>query len=635
MTRTRLTALAATLGVITGGLGYAQTRVASPTRAHVEFLASDTLEGREAGSPGERLAADYITAQLARIGAKPLPGRTDLLMPFEFTAGSRDAGSSIIISGDVTAGVSVAGPRAGERMFSEPTQVRSLSFSDDAEVTGPVVFAGYGLVVPESQNIGYDSYATLDVKDKIVVVLRYFPEDADQQTRAVLARYAGLRYKAMAARQRGALALLVVTGPRSPNAGELVPMTFDTAIAGSGIPAASISGVVADALFASAQVGSPADPTSQRRVDGPLSRAVLRDAQQELDSGNPHVAGFDLPGVTVTLKTAVTRLRRTAHNVLAYLPATTGTDAVEKPWVIIGAHYDHLGRGGKGNSLASQDEAKAIHHGADDNASGTAAVLAIAETLAPQPRQRHVLIALWSAEEIGLVGSNAFTTAPPVPLNQIAAYLNFDMVGRMQDNKLIVQATGTSPSWGRLLERANVTAGFNLIVQPDPYQPTDVATFNQASIASLAFFTGAHVDYHKPSDTAGKINFEDLDRVVTMAAAVVRSIADADQAPQFTKVDQPVSRGTVANLRVTTGTIPDYVTEAKGLLLGGVIGGGPAEQAGLTQGDVIVEIDGQTIANIYDYTYALELLRVNQPVKVIYVRNGERRETTLTPAARR
>ncbi len=624
MTRTRLTAVVAALGIISAGLGHAQTRTASPTpsptRAHVEFLASDALEGREAGSPGERLAADYITEQLARLGAGPLPDRTDLLMPFEFTAGSRDAGSSLVIRDDATAGSAVASLRTMERTFSEPTQVRSLSFSDDAEVIAPVVFAGYGLVVPESQNLGYDSYATLDVTDKIVVVLRYFPEDADRETRAALARYAGLRYKAMAARQRGALALLVVTGPRSPNAGELVPMTFDTAIAGSGIPAASISGAVADALFASARVGSPT----------PLS-----DLQQELDSGNPHVAGFDLPGVTLALKTAVVRERQTARNVLAYLPATTSVDAVEKPWIVIGAHYDHLGRGGKGNSLASRDEAKAIHHGADDNASGTAAVMAIAETLARQPRGRHVLIALWSAEEIGLVGSNAFTTAPPVPLDQVAAYVNFDMVGRMQDNKLIVQATGTSPSWGRLLERANVAAGFNLVVQPDPYQPTDVATFNQAEVASLAFFTGAHADYHKPSDTAGKINFEDLDRVVTMAAAIVRSIANTDQAPQFTKVDQPVSRGTVAGLRVTTGTIPDYATEAKGLLLGGVIGGGPAEQAGLTTGDIIVEIDGQTIANIYDYTYALELLRVNEPVKVIYLRDGERRDTTLTPAARR
>ncbi|MBF8301246.1 MAG: hypothetical protein HW394_1616 [Acidobacteria bacterium] len=632
MLRKKLSVCAVALVCAATAASHAQTTVPSPTQAHVEFLASDTLEGREAGSAGERLAGDYITAQLARVGARPLPGHADMFMPFEFTAGSRDGGSRVMISGS-----------AGERAFAERTQVQALSFSDDAEVTGPVVFAGYGLVVPESQNLGYDSYVTLDVKDKIVVVLRYFPEDADQQTRAVLARYADLRYKAMAARQRGARALLVVTGPRSPNAGELVPMTFDTAIAGSGIPAASVTGEVADALFASAKAGPSGDPTSQRGLDGPLSRTALRDAQQALDSGNPHVAGFELPGVTLTLKTTVVRERQTARNVLAYLPATlpptlsatTSIDAGEKPWVVIGAHYDHLGRGGKGNSLASRDEAKAIHHGADDNASGTAAVLAIAEGVARQPRRRHVLIALWSAEEIGLVGSNAFTAAPPIPLNQIAAYLNFDMVGRMQDNKLIVQATGTSPAWGRLLERANVAAGFDLVVQPDPYQPTDVATFNQAGIPSLAFFTGSHVDYHKPSDTSGKINFEDLDRVVTMAAAVVRSIADADQAPQFTKVDQPVSRGTVAGLRITTGTIPDYATEVNGLLLGGVTGAGPAEQAGLMKGDVIVEIAGQTIANIYDYTYALELLRVNQPVKVVYLRNGERRETTLTPAARR
>ena len=622
MTRMMLSAGACGLALAATTATHAQSSVASPTRAHVEFLASDALEGREAGSPGERRAADYITAELVRIGARPLPGRQDMLMPFDFTAGSRDGGSRVTISGDT------------ERVFGERTEVQALSFSDDAEVTGPVVFAGYGLVVPESQNIGYDSYTSLDVKDKIVVVLRYFPEDADQKTRAVLARYSALRYKAMAARQRGARALLVVTGPRSPNAGELVPMSFDTAIAGSGIPAASISGVVADALFASAKVGPPRDPAGQAQPGGSIRGSVLRDVQQELDSGNPHVAGFEFPGVRITLKTAVARERQTARSVLAYLPATQSVDAVEKPWVVIGAHYDHLGRGGKGNSLASREEAKEIHHGADDNASGTAAVLAIADTLSRQPRRRHVLVALWSAEEIGLVGSNAFIAAPPIPLGQIAAYLNFDMVGRMQDNKLIVQATGTSPAWGRVLERANVAAGFDLVVQADPYQPTDVATFNQAGIASLAFFTGSHADYHKPSDIAGKINFEDLDRVVSMAASVARSIADADQAPQFTKVDQPVSRGSVAGLRVTTGTIPDYATEVKGLLLGGVTGGGPAERAGLTKGDIIVEIAGQTIANIYDYTYALELLRVNQPVPVVYLRNGERRSTTLTPAAR-
>jgi C-terminal processing protease CtpA/Prc len=206
----------------------------------------------------------------------------------------------------------------------------------------------------------------------------------------------------------------------------------------------------------------------------------------------------------------------------------------------------------------------------------------------------------------------------------------------MQDNKLSVQAMGTSPSWARIIEQANVAAGFDLLLQQDPYQPTDVATFNQASVPSLSFFTGIHSDYHRPTDTADKIEYEDLDRIVDFAVAILRRISDLDQAPQFTKVDQPASVGAGrSGIRVFTGTIPDYSAEVKGLLLGGVVGGGPAEQAGLQKGDVIVEIAEQTIANIYDYTYAMDLLKIGQPAKVIYMRNGERRETTLTPAARK
>ncbi len=306
-----------------------------------------------------------------------------------------------------------------------------------------------------------------------------------------------------------------------------------------------------------------------------------------------------------------------------------------KPWVALGAHYDHLGRGGHGNSLAGKDEAGRIHYGADDNASGTAAVLAIAEMLSRQPRARHVLFGLWSAEEIGLIGSNAFVTAGGLAADQLAAYLNFDMVGRMVDNRLTVQATGTSPVWARILEQTNVAAGFDLILQPDPYQPTDVATFNQAGVPALSFFTSTHTDYHRPGDTADKINYEDLDRVAAFAAAIVRRIADTPEPPAFSKVEQQTTTAGRAGIRVFTGTIPDYATNVKGLLLGGVIGGGPAEQAGLQKGDVIVEIAGQTIANIYDYTYALELLKVGEPVTIVYLRGDLRRETTLTPGARK
>jgi Zn-dependent M28 family amino/carboxypeptidase len=599
--------------IVVIALGVGLHAQASKTRAHVETLASTRLEGRLAGSNGEKLASDYLVSQLQKMGAKPLPGQNDFRQPFEFTAGTRDGGSRITV--DVGSG---SQPGIVPRTFATQTDVRALSFSDNAEVSGDVIFAGYGIVVPESQDFGYDSYATLDVKDKIVLVLRYFPEDADQKTRAILSRYADLRYKAMAARQRGAKAMLVVTGPRSPNAGETIPMSFDTALAGSGIVGASISGAVANAIFA----GVP-DKT-------------LESAQKSLDSANPHVSGFTLPNVRVTAGAAVLRETRTGHNVVGYLPATTGASIATKPWVALGAHYDHLGHGEAGNTLAGKDEAGKIHFGADDNASGSAAVLAVGAALAGQPRRRNVLLAFWSGEELGLIGSNAFATTPPLPLDQLAAYLNFDMVGRMADNKLTVQATGTSPAWAKILEQTNIVAGFELLVQQDPYQPTDVATFNSASVPCLSFFTGTHADYHKPSDTADKIDYEDLDRIVDFAAAIARRLEDAADAPPFTKVDQPTqSGGGRAGTRVFTGTIPDYSTEAKGLLLSGVIGGGPAEEAGLQKGDVIIEIAGATIANIYDYTYALDLLKIGQPAKVIYMRAGERRETMITPGARK
>ena len=581
----------------------AQVATTSATRAHVQTLASETFGGREAGSDGERLAADYIAAQLQRIGARPLPGRRDMFQSFEFTAGSRDGGSSLTLG---------SSPGVTHRA----TDVRALSFSDDGSAQGDVVFAGYGIVVPESANFGYDSFAGLDVKDKIVLVLRYYPEDADAQTKAALLRYSDLRYKANAARQRGAKAMLVVAGPRSPNAGELVPLSFDTAIAGSGLPAASISARLATDLFQK-------------------SGRALADVQKELDSGNPHVAGFAL-GVQAQLTTRVVREKKAARNVVAYLPATGVTAGLQKPWVVVGAHYDHLGRGAGGNSLASREDAGRAHVGADDNASGTASVIALAEAMSKQPqRKRNLLIALWSAEEIGLIGSKAFVSTPPVPVSQIAAYVNFDMVGRMSGNRLAAQATGSSPVWGSLIERANVRAGFDIAIQPDPYQPTDVSSFNEAGVPSLNFTTGAHTDYHKPSDTADKINYEDLDRIVDLAAAITRQLLDLDAAPQFTKVEQSSQTPSRTGLRVFTGTVPDYTAEVKGLLLGGVVAGGPAEKAGLQKGDVIVEISGQSITNIYDYTFALELLKIDQPVKVVYTRGGKRIETTLTPTVRR
>ena len=573
----------------------------SSIQTTVETLAADAMDGRLTGTPGIQAAAEFVIAELEAIGAAPVPGSDGFRLPFQYTGSATDGGTSLTIGS------------GAERRWSDPASLRALSFSESGEVRGPLVFAGYGLVVPDTGGFSYDSYATIDVTDKIVVVLRYFPEDAEADLRAVLSRYSGLRYKALAARQRGAKGLLVVTGPRSPNAGALVPMTADTAIADSAITAASIAGPVADALFEL------------------VPDRTLEQAQLELDSGNPHVSGFEIPA-EVTLDARVVREEHTGYNVAGYLPPTTDVP-VEKPYLMLGAHYDHLGRGTE-SSLARADEAGDIHNGADDNASGVAAVLAAGAELAGLDRARGVILAFWSGEELGLLGSGDFVRSAPVPMDQIAAYVNFDMVGRMRDNALTVQAVGSSSVWPDLVEQVNGPFGFDLQLVTDPYLPTDVMSLNLAGVPSLALFTGSHEDYHRPTDDAGLINYPDLDRIARFGAAVAARLASEPAPPDFVKVEQTAQQGGQMAIRIYTGTIPDYGTEVNGLLLSGVMGGGPAERAGLREGDIIVELAGQSIANIYDYTYALDLLKVGEPAAVVFTRDGDRIAGELIPEAR-
>ena len=569
----------------------------------VRTLASDEFEGRLTGSDGIERAANFIIEQLKSIGAEPLPGQIDFRLPFNFTAGVSDGGTVVTIASKDTE------PQSWEGLV-----VQALSLSKTGTVTAPLVFAGYGLSVSEADGFSYDSYAALDVTDKIVLVLRYFPEDTDGNVREILSKYSGLRYKAFTARQHGAKGLIVVTGPRSPNAGELVPLTFDNASANSDIVAASVNGEFAESLIAR---------TGQS----------LNELQRSLDSGNPHVNGFTIPDVELTLSVTVNHDKRVGYNVVGYLPAPALSD-VSKPYIMLGAHYDHLGYGVNGNSLARKGEVGKIHNGADDNASGVAAVIAAGARLVNLERKRGIILSFWSGEEIGLLGSAKFVESSPLPIEQIAAYINFDMVGRLRQNKLSVQAVGSSSIWTDLVRELNKPLGFDIQFTSDPYLPTDVMSFNQAEVPSVAFFTGSHEDYHRPTDDSDTVNYQGLDRITELGTMVADRLSMRIEPPDFIKVDPVVRRAGQGPLRIFTGTIPDYQSEEDGLLLSGVVSGGPAEMAGLQGGDVIVELAGHTIVNIYDYTYALDLLKVESPASIIFVRDGKRIKSELVPQAR-
>ena len=263
-----------------------------------------------------------------------------------------------------------------------------------------------------------------------------------------------------------------------------------------------------------------------------------------------------------------------------------------------------------------------------------AAILAAGAQIVGADRQRGVILAFWSGEELGLLGSADFVKVAPVAMDQIAAYLNFDMVGRLTENRLSVQAVGSSSIWTDLVVELNEPFGFDLQFVDDPYLPTDVMSLNQAEVPSVAFFTGSHADYHRPTDDPDTINYDGLDRISALGAALAARLATRVDAPDFVTAEPLIQRGGQGPIRIFTGTIPDYASEADGLLLSGVVGGGPAQAAGLEGGDVIVELAGQTIANIYDYTYALDLLKVGEPAAVVFMRDGERIQVELIPEGR-
>jgi hypothetical protein len=323
------------------------------------------------------------------------------------------------------------------------------------------------------------------------------------------------------------------------------------------------------------------------------------------------------------LATTVKKRLTKTDNILGYLPG--GDPQVGNEVVVVGAHYDHLGRGGP-ESLSPKTEGE-IHHGADDNASGTAGILELAEAFAFQKNflKRSLLFMAFSGEEEGTLGSSFFVKNPTIPFEKIVAMVNMDMIGRMKDSTLIVQGAGTSPIWRELVGKANEGIGLKIKFTDDGYGPSDHSPFYAKEKPVLFFFSGTHTDYHKPSDTWEKINADGEELVLKLAYCTIDKIQALDTPLGYvrTKGDSVRMGGGSGELRAYLGTIPDYSEELVGVKLSGVREGSPAEKAGIQSGDVIVRFGEKAIRNIYDYTYALGAYKPGEKVEIGLLREGK------------
>lgn len=583
-------------------------------RAQVEFLASDEFEGRLTSSPGIRKAADYIVSQMKVHGLKPADKEGTFLNPMSFKFGvevEKDKNELVIIGKD-----------GKETSFVVGKDFSPLSFSVNNTVEADVVFGGYGLAVAGKLGEGYDSYAGLNCTNKFVLMLRYVPEDVSEERRQNLMRSAALQYKAKVAGTQGAKGVIIVAGPKSKNSNKLIPVNLDRGAASTGVVALSGTHKLANALLSA---GGKDD---------------LAKVQAELDKENPHKPfSFDLPGVKLRVTTAVKQVRREDNNVIAVLPPSVPTDNPE--YVMIGAHYDHIGYN-DGSLQPKGGDPGLIHNGADDNTSGTVVLLELAAWMAearkhnPEKFKRGVIFCWWTGEELGLLGSAQYAKNPLIPFKQVVSYINLDMVGRMKNNQLIMQGMGSSSVWKKMVEKRNVAAGFSLKLNNDPYQPTDITSIYPKGVPSIALFTGLHKDYHKPTDDPDTLNYEGLERITKFTGRLMMDLVGDMERPDYVKVERGNrGTGTRNSMKAYTGVIPDYASEVKGLLINDVRPGGPAAKAGIKGGDIVIQLGAKKINNIYDYTAALNDIKIGQATKVVVQRKDKKVELTITPEARK
>lgn len=568
------------------------TSEAKAFREAVTVLADDKMEGRGLGTKGIGLAANYIEKRLKGAGLKP------------------GFGNSYRQKFPVKIGVEKLEGNAIEGLKDD--EWTPLGFSSPGAFYGELAFAGYGI---EAAPLGYQEYSGLDLKGKVVLILRYEPQEKDDASPfdgKRPSRWSALRYKAMQARERGAAAIVFVTGPLQDEGNDKVPaLKNDGPESPAGIPVIQVKTSVASRWLATAGIDLA---EFQKQVDRdltPRSRATT--------------------GVTVKGNVAIRATYAEGENVVGLIP---GKGALAKEYVVIGAHYDHLGYGGQG-SMRPND--KAIHNGADDNASGSAAViLAGAELkkhLAKLPDHRAIAVMLFSGEESGLAGSAFLVDHSPFPVSSVRAMVNLDMVGRLSGDTLIALGAESASEWKEFIQRAASATKLDVAARGDGYGPSDQTSFYAKQIPVLHLFTGTHEQYHTPDDDAPLINAMGgaaVTRFTTLLGADL-AVAATAASPVYARANAaPAMSGDSRGYGAYLGTVPDFrameSTEG-GVLLSDVRPGGPAERAGIKGGDRIMMIAGTKIANLYDMTYALQDQKPGRTVDVVVIRDAK--EVTL------
>jgi aminopeptidase YwaD len=553
----------------------------------IYFLAADSLKGRYPGTKGSLEAAEFIRDQFRLAGLR-LAGE-DGFQEFEVVVNVKTGVNNRFVTGDINGTLD--------------QDFRPFAYSKNGEANGPVVFAGYGLEI-NSDSLKWDDYKGIDVAGKWVMILRGHSE-SDSLT-SPFNKYADERDKVLTARDKGAVGVIFVSGVRFDEKDQLVSLNYDKTQANAGLPVIDIKRTLADKIFQSSQV-------------------TVADLEKKLISSK-HPASMSVP-VTVDASVELVHEQVKARNVIGILE---GSDPVLKnQYLVLGAHYDHLGMGGPGSGSRFLDSL-AIHNGADDNASGTAGIMELAEKLASArgTLKRSLIFVAFDGEEMGILGSGYFVKNPPVALKSIDAMLNFDMIGRLntKNHSIMVGGAGTSKESEDILKKYEDTTLLHVNFSPEGYGPSDHSSFYAENIPVFFFSSGAHMDYHTPEDDADKINYSGEKTILDYALEVIIDIANLDQQLTFQEAGPKKQERGGHRFKVTLGIMPDFTSSAdNGLGVGGVNKDGPAFRGGMQKGDLITALDGKPVNNIYDYMARLKKLEPGQVISVDVIRNGEKK----------